>query len=57
MLMPSKRRLNQPKKPLRSWCSPLATGLSRVAHSAGVRLRARNAENRIDTAIDSENCW
>ncbi|MNP02762.1 hypothetical protein D3C76_946230 [compost metagenome] len=55
--MASKRRLNQPKKPLRSWCSPLATGLSMVAHRAGVRLRARNAENRIDTAIDTENCW
>jgi hypothetical protein len=49
-----KRRLNQPKKPPFSWWSS-DTGLSSVAHSAGVSVRARKAENRMDTAIDSEN--
>jgi len=40
----------------RELCEWLTQMENKVAHSAGVRLRARNAENRIDTAIDSENC-
>ncbi|CFM09121.1 Uncharacterised protein [Bordetella pertussis] len=30
-------------------------GLRIVAHSAGVKLSARNAEKKIDTAIATEN--
>ncbi len=38
----------------RAW-APWAIGLSRVAHSAGVRLRARKADKRMATAMDAEN--
>lgn len=51
----SKRRLNQPKKPRFSWW-PGSSGLSIVAHRAGVSVSASSAENRIDTAIDIVNC-
>lgn len=36
---------------------PSGMGLSSVAHSAGVKVRARKPENRIETASDTENCW
>ena len=51
-----KVRLNQPKKPFFSMWWPASTGLSSVAHSAGVSDRAMKAENAMDTAITSENC-
>ncbi len=54
-VMRSKRRLNQPKKPRFSWW-PCSTGLSIVAHRAGVSVSASRAENMIDTAIDIVNC-
>jgi hypothetical protein len=48
-------RLNQPKKPRLSRWWPACTGLSNVAHSAGVSDSARNAENSIELTITSEN--
>jgi len=47
--------LNQPKKPFFSWLWPAATGLSSVAHRAGVSDSARNAENAIEVAMVAEN--
>jgi len=52
--MRSNMRLNQPKKPPFSWWAP-STGLSRVAQRAGVRVRARKAEKRMETAMDRVN--
>ena len=37
-----------------SWWSS-GTGLSKVAHKAGVSDKARKAENNIDATIDIEN--
>jgi hypothetical protein len=50
-----KPRLNQPKKPVLAWWWPASTGLSSVAHSAGVSDSAMKAENAIDTTITAEN--
>ena len=48
-------RLNQPKKPFFSrWC-PASTGLSSVAHKAGVSDSARKAENAMAVAMVAAN--
>ncbi|MNN08157.1 hypothetical protein D3C81_1210060 [compost metagenome] len=50
-------RLNQPKKPrLATWCSPLAIGLSMVAHSAGVKIRATSTDRAMAETMVIENC-
>ena len=52
----SKVRLNQPKKPRFCRLCPFCTGLSRVAHSAGVRTRATTTESSMAETMVSENC-
>ncbi|MCY1543792.1 hypothetical protein D9M68_796250 [compost metagenome] len=55
MAVREKPRLNQPKKPRFSWWWPASTGLSSVAHSAGVSDSAMKAEKPIEATITAEN--
>ncbi len=48
-------RLNQPNSPPPTWPSPFLTGLSSVAHSAGVSVNAINAEKLIAATMVTEN--
>jgi len=51
----SKKRLNQPNGPRVACAWPGSTGLSSVAHSAGVSDRAISAEKPIDATITAAN--
>ena len=44
-----------PSRATRPWCSPL--GLSSIADSAGLRVKALNAEISTEMAMVSANCW
>jgi hypothetical protein len=51
----SKLRLNQPKKPRVFMGSPLGLGLSIVAHMAGVRISATMTDSTIADTMVIEN--
>jgi hypothetical protein len=52
----SKLRLKRPKKPFFASSPPAFTGLSIVAHSAGVSVSATSTESTMAEMIVTENC-